>query len=644
MKRNFVVGMFGGLVGSAMLLVVLSAAGIVGARSADVPRDEVRSNAISAATSLTSTFTYQGQLISNSLPINNTCDFHFSLYDALSAGNRVGITQTVSSVSVSRGLFTALLNTGNQFGDTAFNGNARWLSIAVRCPAGTSGAYTTLIPRQPLTSLPFALPGLRTFPNVTSPNIVGGFSGNSVISPAVGSTIGGGGESPFANTITNSYAFIGGGSGNIVHGSSAVIGGGASNHANGSYAIVGGGFGNQANGNSTMIGGGNTNQANGDSAMVGGGDSNQANGVVATIGGGFGNHANGREATVGGGGYNVASGYAATIPGGESNQATLTYTFAAGNMAQALHQGAFVWADSTGTPFASTGSDQFLIRATGGVGIGTNAPLDELHVVRNIATTAAINTHVALIENTATSDGGDVLALRINYTGMADSSDNFITFFTTTNTSLGSIEGNGSGGVVMSGPGNDYAEYLPRANANETLNPGDVVGIIDGRVTRATHGATQFMVISTGPIVVGNDPGDQRRDAFARIVFIGQAQVRVRGLVHAGDFIIPSGDEDGTGLAVSPDTISADQFAQVVGQAWTSSAAADLKTVTVAVGLLRNDPTVAHLTARVTALEQTLSGQAPADSLPTRDILILGALFALVGIVVGRRLEKAASH
>ena len=56
------------------------------------------------------------------------------------------------------------------------------------------------------------------------------------------------------------------------------------------------------------------------------------------------------------------------------------YTFAAGYQAQALHPGAFVWADSLGSPFASTGNNEFLIRAQGGVGINTNAPGAALNV------------------------------------------------------------------------------------------------------------------------------------------------------------------------------------------------------------------------------------------------------------------------
>jgi hypothetical protein len=46
-----------------------------------------------------------------------------------------------------------------------------------------------------------------------------------------------------------------------------------------------------------------------------------------------------------------------------------------------LHEGAFVWADdSSANAFNSTASYQFLVRATGGVGIGLNAPSAQLHV------------------------------------------------------------------------------------------------------------------------------------------------------------------------------------------------------------------------------------------------------------------------
>lgn len=106
-------------------------------------------------------FTYQGQLKSSGSAYTGTCDFQFGLWDDMSAGTQKGITQTVSSVSVTDGLFTTVLNSGNEFGTTAFDGNARWLAIAVRCPAG-SGSYTALAPRQALTATPYALTAMKT--------------------------------------------------------------------------------------------------------------------------------------------------------------------------------------------------------------------------------------------------------------------------------------------------------------------------------------------------------------------------------------------------------------------------------------------------------------------------------------------------
>ncbi|MBU0495631.1 MAG: hypothetical protein KKA73_18510 [Chloroflexi bacterium] len=100
-------------------------------------------------------FTYQGQLKQDGTPVASTCDLQFGLYDAASLGAQLGVTQTVPSVGVAGGLFTVQLNDSGQFGSNAFNGDARWLAIAVRCPAG-SGSYTSL-GRQALTATPYAL-------------------------------------------------------------------------------------------------------------------------------------------------------------------------------------------------------------------------------------------------------------------------------------------------------------------------------------------------------------------------------------------------------------------------------------------------------------------------------------------------------
>ncbi len=92
------------------------------------------------------------------------------------------------------------------------------------------------------------------------------------------------------------------------------------------------------------------------------------------MGGGRQNTSSGDTATLGGGNNNISIGLAATVPGGDHNLADGEYSFAAGRQAKANHTGAFVWVDSTGLAFASTANNQFLIRATGGVGINTNNP------------------------------------------------------------------------------------------------------------------------------------------------------------------------------------------------------------------------------------------------------------------------------
>jgi hypothetical protein len=145
--------------------------------------------------------------------------------------------------------------------------------------------------------------------------------------------------------------------------------------------VVGGGDFNVA-GYAATVGGGGFNNASGFASTIGGGQPNTASGAWATVGGGENNSSSGTAATVAGGNNNLATGDYAAIPGGDGNIATGPYSFAAGRQAQANHDGSFVWADdsASGNFFASTSSNQFLIRAAGGVGIGTALPSRELEV------------------------------------------------------------------------------------------------------------------------------------------------------------------------------------------------------------------------------------------------------------------------
>ena len=105
------------------------------------------SPAVAGLAAIGTAFTYQGQLQSGGAPVNDTCDFQFSLWDAAGSGtpptggNQAGALQPAPSIPVSNGLFAVRLD----FGSGAFAGEARWLQTAVRCPAG-GGAYTTLAP------------------------------------------------------------------------------------------------------------------------------------------------------------------------------------------------------------------------------------------------------------------------------------------------------------------------------------------------------------------------------------------------------------------------------------------------------------------------------------------------------------------
>lgn len=107
---------------------------------------------IEAVTALGNGFTYQGRLTDAGSPANGTYDLRFILYDADSAGASVGSTQTKDNVTVTNGLFSVELD----FGASAWNGDARWVEIAVR-PGADSGNYTVLSPRQPISPTPYAL-------------------------------------------------------------------------------------------------------------------------------------------------------------------------------------------------------------------------------------------------------------------------------------------------------------------------------------------------------------------------------------------------------------------------------------------------------------------------------------------------------
>ncbi len=102
--------------------------------------------------SLGTAFTYQGYLADgDGNPVDDTCAFRFSLWDAENGGSQQGSSVTVENVDVRGGYFTVQVD----FGADPFAGDARWLRVEVKCSGDAD--YTELTPRQPLNATPYAL-------------------------------------------------------------------------------------------------------------------------------------------------------------------------------------------------------------------------------------------------------------------------------------------------------------------------------------------------------------------------------------------------------------------------------------------------------------------------------------------------------
>jgi len=258
---------------------------------------------------------------------------------------------------------------------------------------------------------------MRILPDSTSPNLIGGYSGNWITTGVYGATIGGGGQSGFNNRVTDHYGTIGGGvinqagdnAGTVGDSNYATVGGGTRNTARASAATVGGGYGNTASDGAATVGGGWYNTASGTESTVGGGNNNNASATYATVGGGYSNAASFVLATVGGGNNNTASGYGSTVPGGTSNVAQGDYSFAAGRRAKAYNQGCFIWADSTDADLSCTNTNRFLTRASGGYKLFTDSNMSAFAWLAPGASTWSESSDRNVKENYLPADGKKIL-------------------------------------------------------------------------------------------------------------------------------------------------------------------------------------------------------------------------------------------
>ena len=121
--------------------------------------------------------------------------------------------------------------------------------------------------------------------------------------------------------------------------------------------------------------------------------------------------------------------------------------------------------------------------------------------------------------------------------------------------------------VAFMSIGRDYAEYLLKRDVSQQIKPASVVGLFEGKVSLETQGADKIMVASSYPIIAGNMPLDIDQDFYQLVAFLGQVPVKVRGKVELGQWLLPSGLEDGCAIAVDPSLMYSDR---VFAKAWSS--------------------------------------------------------------------------
>ena len=350
-----------------------------------------------------SSFTYRGDLLDEGTPADGRYDLQFTLYADREGRQPLTGHVDVTDVLVTDGAFSVALDLPDTGMETA------WLQVAVRdadehaywplgeaepvalkgavCPAawelgGNAGTLASsnflgTTDAQPLVLRTANVPALRISPDSTvvsggalTASLVAGSRANVSFAAARGAVVAGGGAVAAAdpqfpslagpNRVASAYTTVGGGSNNTAGDPTDADG------TTAAFAVVAGGSGNLASRLGAAVSGGVGNLASGDGSAVIGGGTNTASGANATVLGGSANCAGGQ--------LSLAAGTRAKVrPGTDSgNPGTGCSGVGASGDANG-DEGSFVWADSQNANFLSTGPNQFLLRAAGGVGINTTA-------------------------------------------------------------------------------------------------------------------------------------------------------------------------------------------------------------------------------------------------------------------------------
>lgn len=227
--------------------------------------------------------------------------------------------------------------------------------------------------------------------------------------------------------------------------------------------------------------------------------------------------------------------------------------------------------------FGVGNSEKLRIESTGNVGIGSTSPISRL-TVTTPKTSDSWNSAVPLVNiSNLDQNGGEAFALLVqgganngatktfevrDWNGDPDlvvMGDGDVGIGTGT---PGSYKLNVNGTVNASAyvtNGSDYAEWYPKAYGSETLEEGDVVGIMNGKISKTFANPGRYGVITARAGFVG---GKESKDS-ATVSFIGRVPVKITGTASEGDLLVPAGS--GKARAVPKAEITLQQYVSSLG-------------------------------------------------------------------------------
>jgi hypothetical protein len=120
----------------------------------------------------------------------------------------------------------------------------------------------------------------------------------------------------------------------------------------------------------------------------------------------------------------------------------------------------------------------------------------------------------------------------------------------------------------------DIAEVMEKRDSDAEIEAGDVVAIKQGEVTKNTSGSTLNMVVSAKPGVrlggqvsqkLSQEEQERLEEKRLDIAFTGRVPTKILGDAESGDYVMPSGGNNGTAVAVPEEQIGFQEYKEAVG-------------------------------------------------------------------------------